>query len=483
MKRIISLCCVALIFVFSLAAPVKADDPLLYIDALDYTTLDGDNYFSFTTSSTKKLDLPDSQFWMYIDITFIWTGLAVSSVTAGNGSSQATLNLQKINSRMYRAYGAITARAYSEITLVFNNAGTSATNVSLQSVRLYKDGYNVFDASCSVTGRYGTTDFSLSRAAGATTNPVLNYYGDSSIPEFQYYFYLDDWRLYDYIEFQVFVRCSEINSISAMCGDQNLSVTADYSHGIAFSDFIALTLTVDIRNCLRFSNSPSPYVLITGCAITGDSINMLTIVNSSGIVETAIPDQNVFLFEKLFSKISSHFSNLNTWINTQTTAIQTQFTNLSTWITTQTTAIETQFTQLKTSVDNRLVQIYSLIDAWGELNYQHFDNLFTDLSNWIQVQTNTLESAIRGDTSSGNQFQQEVQQELNELDQAQAVMDSVTKPAIEDINVSVDQYVSQADIQVLASPMAVFFEGEIFSKVIIMSILLATVSYTLYGKK
>jgi hypothetical protein len=62
-------------------------------------------------------------------------------------------------------------------------------------------------------------------------------------------------------------------------------------------------------------------------------------------------------------------------------------------------------------------------------------------------------------------------------------MDSVTKPAIQDINVSLDQYVKPADVQVLATPLTVFLEADLFRTMIIMSILLATVSFTLYGKR
>ena len=91
--------------------------------------------------------------------------------------------------------------------------------------------------------------------------------------------------------------------------------------------------------------------------------------------------------------------------------------------------------------------------------------------------------AIRGDTSSGDSFQDSVEDEINELDQAADIMDSVSRPDINGIDISMDQYASAADLAVLTAPVSLFFEIDLFKSILIMSILFATVSFVLFGKR
>lgn len=88
-----------------------------------------------------------------------------------------------------------------------------------------------------------------------------------------------------------------------------------------------------------------------------------------------------------------------------------------------------------------------------------------------------------GMSGAASEFQQQVDEQSQQLQDMAGIMDSVEKPALDSFDVSVDSYVSQTDVTALAAPMAVFFEGEIFGSVIMMSILLATAGYVLYGKK
>lgn len=91
--------------------------------------------------------------------------------------------------------------------------------------------------------------------------------------------------------------------------------------------------------------------------------------------------------------------------------------------------------------------------------------------------------AILGDTASGDSFQDDVKEEIDELDQAADIMDSVSRPDIDSIDVSMDQYASAADLSVLTAPVSVFFEIDLFKSILIMSILFATVSFVLFGKR
>lgn len=185
----------------------------------------------------------------------------------------------------------------------------------------------------------------------------------------------------------------------------------------------------------------------------------------------------------LTTTINDRFTSLATWISNQTTAITShmtdRFTALSGWISNQTQNLHVYFTRLQ---DETVTQFTNL-SGWISNQTQNLHVYFTRLQTELVTQADQIEAAIRGDPAPGNSFQDKVDQKENELDQMAAVMDSVSKPDISTINVSVDRYVSASDMNTLTAPLAVFFSGNIFAPMIIMSILMATVSFVLYGKK
>lgn len=107
----------------------------------------------------------------------------------------------------------------------------------------------------------------------------------------------------------------------------------------------------------------------------------------------------------------------------------------------------------------------------------------SSISDSMKVYTSQIIATIKGKDTTSSEFHDEVDQELDELDQMQQVMDSVERPDIDSVNVSVDQYVSQADVLTLTSPFTALLTGDVFGPIVIMTILFATVSYVLYGKR
>lgn len=413
MKRIISLCCVALILVFSLAAPAKADELENYVNLLDYITFNsnGTNLLTFSGSTSISVEMPYRMCCTYIDITVLCYGGRPSAASAGrNSSAMASLNVMKVNDRVYRIYGNLDGGYYDtlHLSLTDNDYGSQSSwyvigaNVSNVASQTAQDSVRceVYMSASHVVGTWT-----------AGSDPLLLQVDDSSNASFDASFWILNWERYDYFDLILQVDTYVINSISAYAG--SISVPIDISYvdaGTSYGAHYYITCRIDLRGLDK--SGDDPYLLVTGIGVSG--VNDFYICSGTGIVIEQGVSPDVYWYQKLFTAISTGFSNLKTWISNQTSAIV---------------------------------------------------------------------AAITGDTSSGDNFQDDVQEELDELDEAQAVMDSVTKPAVDDINVSVDQYVSETDIQVLATPMAVFFEGAIFSKIIMMSIMLATVSYVLYGKR
>lgn len=416
MRRFISLCCVALILVFSLAAPVRADEVASYVNLLDYITFNsnGTNLVTFTGSTTLSVEMPYRMCITYIDITLLCYGGRPTLASAGrNTSAMANLNVIKVNDRVYRIYGHLDGGYYDNLHLKLtdNNYGSQSS--------WYVIGATASNVSCqtsqdSVKGEIRDTHDGMLNDSGTWTagsGPLLLQGEASGNSSLQCKFWILNWERYDYFDLIFEVSCYSINSISAYAG--TVAIPCDYTFidaGTSYGADYYITCRLDLRGLDKTGDDP--YLIVYFAGVEG--INDVYIDSGTGIVIEQGVSPDVYWYQKLFTAISSGFTNVKTWIQNQTTAIV---------------------------------------------------------------------NAINGDTSSADDFQDEVQEELDELDQAQAVMDSVTKPAINQIDVSVDQYVPQTDIQVLVSPMAVFLEGEIFSKIIMMSIMMATVSYVLYGKR
>lgn len=501
MKRIISLCCVALILVMGVAVPVRADDTFYpgWIDLLEFSSANdsGSNLVYFDASSGSEVirfSYPSGIDLAYVDILF---RTDASSPTLSVYASDLTVVYlgKDANYKLYRAYG--NTRSYNTLVDLTVNykSGTWIDFLRFNVSSVDPVGHDI-EAYCQIvsaefedTIHYVPDDEINHRIFQSTS--------DFSQTFFYNYIYSNDWKKYDYIDFQLTYNCFSITSVSAVMGNVNVPLEYSYLNDTSIDgNSYFLTVRLDVSQLDKTSDD-YPMLVVMGRLDT-NTLNSIGFTNCSGVIVGNSDSYLGFHFKNLrkwlssqtsslVSSISSLSSNLNTWIQTQTTAIQTQFTQLKTALSTHftnlTTAIQTQFTQLKTALSTHFTNLTTAIQTQFTQLKTALNTHFSNLSSWISQQTATLEAAIRGDTAPGNSFQDDVSDKDEQLDDMAEVMDSVTKPAIKDINVSVNQYVKPADMQLLATPLSVFFEADLFRSMIIMSILLATVSFTLYGKR
>lgn len=470
MKRIISLCCVCLTLLMSLAVPAKAtdfDNTSNWIELLDYGTVNnsGENSISFTGSFDATFTQPSSSTFGYLEILF-YSNQVPSSIDAVIGYSSTSMTISRIGTNYYRAYCMCPDNLRSRtVTFRINSTSTSTTRITFFSVKMHLVRINpaAINAKCEIVSsnfqdiiNYVPTDDINYRIfpSGETLDELW----------FICYITVPNWKMYDYIDFQFFFECFAITSVTAIMGSTNLPLSVSTFNDTSLGKN---TYYVSMRlDCSGLERTSTDYPMITIMGqLEPSSMNSVDFANCSGFVLVDNYDPYLFFFSQIWTSLSSGFPMLQTEIRDLGTSISMEFTNLkstintfssnvNSWIRTQTTAIESQFTSLKSS-----------------------------LNTWILNQTKTLESAIRGDPASGDDFQDQVDQKDQALEDMAAVMDSVTKPDVQDINVSVDQYIDPADVQVLATPLTVFLEADLFRTMIIMSILLATVSFTLYGKR
>lgn len=119
-----------------------------------------------------------------------------------------------------------------------------------------------------------------------------------------------------------------------------------------------------------------------------------------------------------------------------------------------------------------------------------FGQLFDKLGSWFSSLNASVDSwgqqivdSLTGDSSAADQFKDQIDQSNQDLADMSSVMNSFTTPDINSINVDVGSFVSPSDISSLTAPMSLLFESNIVITCIMISIILATVMFVLYGKR
>lgn len=471
MKRIISLCCVCSILLMSLAVPARADSVLSssFMELLDYNTPAASGYILTLSASKNYVDfsLPARSMVYYVDVLMTATnGISTASFSyflGENLTSVGALTVEAIGNDLYRIYGKIDQKFCTAIRLTFD---AKANYVSFQSVKVSIAPVDLYDVKLQATGFYPGGNFNMSKNYGddrPVSTMIVDEGTDYNDRDFVLYLEPEDWSKFDYLQFQLSMIVGDVYSISCVMGQINVPFSYSLIQVGNSDSMYYLTIDVDCRGLDRTSED-FPMVIIEGHIIF-DGISDIRLMNTNGLLEYTVDNPTRYFFKNLSVQLSTEFSDLITSFSMEftnlKTAVSTHFSNLETWIQTQTESIVSNFSTTNTLIGQKFTQLFAEIRQRSE----------------------SLEAAIRGDTSSGDDFQDEVQNKEDELDDMAAVMDSVTKPDIDDIDVSIDQFVAASDVEVLATPLTVFLEADLFRTMIIMSIILATVSYTLYGKR
>ncbi len=108
-----------------------------------------------------------------------------------------------------------------------------------------------------------------------------------------------------------------------------------------------------------------------------------------------------------------------------------------------------------------------------------FDNLqFAVVSGFDR-----LISVISPDKKPGEDFGSTVESQAGQLGEAGDILNSVTRPPVQDFDVQIDSFVNPADVTFLGGVVRPFMENKIVLTLLLMSLTLATLGYVLYGKR
>lgn len=428
-KRTVPVILVLAVFISYLVSPVSASS---YADSdgydlLDYVSVnDGGNGFSFSEGEYElTFQMPVQRSYSYFEILTshsFYSGNEIDFYVSYDGTNYTKLVREVITSNFSRFYGDVTYRAYDRMYLKVVTSVAKYYRFNLLSFKCYSSPAESFDLGCDVfLSTLGEWFEDYKEPGSPKYIEFPHYVGNSPlITSFESGIGIEHWKKFDFIDITVHFYGYGFTGIYPHL-DAGLGINIPYTYKYVTED-----ASLDMEdNGLIGSNSLSNYY----CQIT---LDLRDIPKTAG------------------DYLTVDFSGM---------------------------------------YDSAVTSFFYFFECYGYLDIPEpsfFPRIMQSLTGWFEGIFGYLESLVDGDTThedAAESFDDSVQDQSGELDDMIDIMDSVAKPDVESIDLSVDQYVDQSDVSSLVSPLAVFFSGNIFGPMVFMTILLATVSYILFGKR
>lgn len=469
MKRYISIFLTLVLVLGAVVTPVAAAETAVdsWFPVLDYATPnDSGNMFAyFNGSGTFNFKVQGTRAFYGFDILCNINDVTSASVVI-DGRTFA-LNVLHIGDDLYRFYGNVGGGlTKNNFDLVLTSSGDSyCTFLKVDVLSVAHSSYD--DVGFFAVGSAsGNSPFQYMNTPGVGVS--YNFGGESSSAmgdDYTVYTYVSNWKKYDYVDIFFSIRALSLASLSVYCGDRALPFVISYFDSGAdtwyqgdqvdsgvnqetignIRDFAGY-VRVDLRD-LDLSSSASLCLEYHGTYLVNNVRNSFSLQAVTGYVDT-----------NTINPLQIYFSNLTTslkgWFSSLGSTVSTGFSNLNSWLDTQTSTIVS-------AVNSK----------------------FTSLKSWIETQTSTLEAAIRGDASAGDEFNEDLQEQASDLADVGAVMDSVERPDIDEVDVSVDAYIDPSVLSTSMEGLAAVMNNELILSILMMSLVMAVASYVLYGKR
>lgn len=520
MKRYISLACVALIVVMCLVNPVSAAETSVgAVDllSLGYIEANGTNVENFRINLAANRT---GSIWFPVDLSFalgkfellIITSDPTITFSRSDGAVTYTTEQSPLGDNYYVVKGDFSGRGK---TLNYTSSGTSSSDYCfIVSAKAVPIGYSVvevpfnlelWDASSGTlldgdeyTYRYEFWD-----------DPILTEYDGILARQIRIYPDKEDLAGLDYFDLDLYMQNLEIDSISASFGGNALDilytetiigdgVISDPFTDGAFDRSYAVykvVIRVDVSGINLLDGLPTVFITYNSNNIMNVRPYLYVYGINAGKFWSSTEPEVTFLY-RIWNSVTTGFSNVGTWLSTLGNNITSNFDRLGVWVTNLISSNIQQAQNIITSLSTNFDTYFTKLGVWFANQNTLLSNKFNDLHSMISSKINdlhtmmvnkfdALEAAIRGDTGPGDKFQDEVDQKDQQLENMADVMESVTQPALDSINVAAD---SMVDPNVLAVSMSgltsvIGDTGSIFYQMIVMSIMMSTAGFVLFGKR
>lgn len=127
------------------------------------------------------------------------------------------------------------------------------------------------------------------------------------------------------------------------------------------------------------------------------------------------------------------------------------------------------------------------ITVWSAFNCQYVngtvDTADTVAVNWWTRFTTFMSGLLGGNKAESEQFQEEANEKVEELDGLNQELDSVTKPNVDNIDVSLESFVSDEDLALFGESFGMITGDSLIVTMLVMGLSVTLLAYILYGKR
>lgn len=152
-------------------------------------------------------------------------------------------------------------------------------------------------------------------------------------------------------------------------------------------------------------------------------------------------------FEDLMDRIAPDGTNLSGYI----TQLNDTLVNFRTWFITQ---FDIKLSSLKTAIESKLDSVI-----------QKLDLLFN------------------GENGAADDFNNQVSTEATEFDENMDIIQDVTRPTIEDIDLDVDKEIPEGEVVKVGQLLGIFFQNQYIYIVFFVAFTFSLVSFSIFGKR
>lgn len=357
-------------------------------DILSLTTADGDNHVSVGESGSVTFDLPYVLNGNYVDVVISTSSGAITAAQCGNASAQQDLNVLAVSNRVFRVFGTINNRSFTELqlNLTTNNASTS---VDFLSFRLFKPAVNIHQTvgrlSCMVLSldeqHYGQTYYGEVLAVSLPWQT-----GQSEIDTASILLTAPEWQKFDYVEFMVYGKFSSVDAIVARVDDVSVPFTVTPLDGSAdvfasHSDNVwrNMVISVDVREVVR-SNTPSEDLRLRvdmNLSYYNGAQAMFYMNTVNGIIDSGVTVTEDFWYSKILSALSAGFESVVDGVSSAGSSVVSAISS----------GVESLVLELQSGFPSVVVAVDSVRTA--------VNNLTSGFSQWVNSSWNQFVSGWR----------------------------------------------------------------------------------------
>lgn len=519
--------CISILVSFSVV-PVSAtsyDPGYQYsYDILSLTTADGDNHVSVGTSGSVTFELPYVLNGNYVDVVISTSSGAITAAQCGNAAAQQDLNVLAVSSRVFRVYGTINNRSFSELqlNLTTNNESTS---VDFLSFRLFKPAVNIHQTlgciSCQVLSldsqHYGQTSY------GEVLPVSLPWEtGSSEIDTASILLTAPQWQKYDYVEFMVYGKFSSLDAIVARVDSLSVPFTVTPVDGSAdvfasHSDNVwrNLVISIDLRDVVRSNSLDEDLRLRVDLNISyfngAQATFYLNTVN--GIIDSGVTVTDDFWWSKVLSALSDGFGNVVDAVSgigsdivaelqsgfpgvvSAVESVRTAVNNLTSGFTQW---VQTKWTQFANNWNTKITAFQSSIETWFETTRDDivlsieilqsnllaaFDSFYDRINlRWTHF-TDSLYGMLNPPNEDLDEFNDAASDVADDIGGLVDGLNAVDKPSVNDIPTDLTIYVDSSAMSIMTGTLSSLFEISHFTSMLTIVLILTLGGFVLFGKR